>query len=41
MRPFLMGLGIVVGLVITAQNVRPECSMATMPSVEWVACLIQ
>lgn len=38
MLPFLMGLGIVVDLTITLENVRPECSMTKMRGVEWVVC---
>ena len=36
-----MVFGIVVGLAIIAQNVRPQCSMANMLGVEWIECLIE
>ena len=38
MRP-LMGFEIVVGLVVSAENVQPQCSMANLLGVEWVECL--
>ena len=37
----LMGFGIVVGLFIAAQNLRPQCSMTHMTGVEWVECVIE
>ena len=37
----LMSFAIIVGLAITAENVRPQCSMAGMTGVEWLQCLIE
>ena len=36
----LMSFAIIVGLAIAAENVRPQCSMASMTGVEWLHCLL-
>jgi len=37
----LVGFSIVVGLAFAAQHIRPQCSMANVPGIEWVQCLIK
>ena len=37
----LMSFAIIVSLAIAAENVRPQCSMASMTGVGWLQCLIQ
>ena len=36
----LMSFAIIVGLAIAAENVRPQCSMASMTGVGWLHCLL-